>query len=147
MRRLLLGVVMLALTGFARADITPPSLRDAAAGDWRLSEVGGKVACTLSLTRQTTPDGFEVHAPLACRRAFPPLKEVSAWAMDDKGAIALVDSQHQRIIVFPEVAGAPYQAKAPDGHTWRLEPVVKSPSPASTPIGGASPPAVQHPNP
>jgi hypothetical protein len=93
----------------------------AEAGDWRLSEVGGKVACTLTLTRQTSLAGYEVKAPLACRRAFPPLKSLAAWAPDDKGGIVFSDAQAKPIIVFPGQQGGPYEAKAPDGRTWRLE--------------------------
>ena len=94
-----------------------------ASGDWRLSEVGGKVACTLTLTRQTSFAGFELKAPLACRRAFPALKTVANWALDDKGGIVLSDARAQTIVTFPVQAKGPYEAKAPDGRTWRLEPV------------------------
>ncbi len=142
MHRLVIGAMMLALAGSAGADVTATALHEAV-GDWRLSEVGGKVACTLSLTGQVAPEGFEVRAPLACRRAFPPLKDLADWAMDDKGAIVLTNAQHQKIIVFPEVSGGSYEAKAPDGHTWRLEPLRGQASTPATPMpGSASPPVV-----
>jgi hypothetical protein len=96
-----------------------------ASGDWRLSAVGGKTACTLTLTlnRDATDAGYEVRAPLACRRAFPALKSVAAWALDGKGGIVLSDAKAQMIVTFPVQNKAPYEAKAPDGHTWRLAPV------------------------
>jgi hypothetical protein len=123
MRILALSATVLALAGPAFATAQPAAL-DAAAGDWRLSEVGGKVACTLTLTRQTSLTGYEVKAPMACRRAFPPLKTVAAWAPDDKGGIVLSDAQAKTIIAFPaqpgQAAGA-LEARAPDGKTWRLE--------------------------
>jgi hypothetical protein len=99
----------------------PATLR--ASGDWRLSEVGGKVACTLTLTRQTNLGGFQLRAPLACRRAFPPLRTVAAWALDDKGGIILTDTNAQPIVTFALPGKGPYEAKAPDGRTWRLEPI------------------------
>jgi len=43
--------------------------------------------------------------------------------VNDKGAIVLSDAQAHPIIVFPQIDGAPFEAKAPDGSTWRLEPV------------------------
>lgn len=92
-------------------------------GDWRLSEVGGKIACTLTLTRTTSFAGFELKAPLACRRAFPPLREVAAWAVDEKGGIVLSDVNARPIVTFPAQARGPCEAKAPDGRTWRLEPL------------------------
>jgi hypothetical protein len=136
MRRAALLATAFALCGAAHASIEPASLR--ASGDWRLSEVGGKIACTLTLTRQTSFAGFEVKAPLACRRAFPPLKTVAAWALDDKGGIVLSDARAQPIVTFPAQAKGPYEAKAPDGRTWRLEPV-KTPDGTATP--SETPPA------
>jgi hypothetical protein len=121
MRILVLSAAILILAGPACAAADPAAALQAEAGDWRLSEVGGKVACTLTLTRQTSLSGYEVKAPLACRRAFPPLKTVAAWAPDDKGGIVLSDAQAKPIIVFPGQQGGPYEAKAPDGRTWRLE--------------------------
>jgi len=124
----LVAAIFVALTGAAQASVEtagrePASLR--ASGDWRLSAVGGKIACrlTLTLTRQTNPSGFEVRAPLACRKAFPALKTVSGWALDDKGGSVLSDARAQTIGTFPVQSKGPYEAKAPDGSTWRLEPV------------------------
>ncbi len=121
MRTLILSAVFMTLAAAAQAASVSP----AAYGDWRLSEVGGRVACTLTLTNQSSPGGFEVKAPLACRQAFPLLKTVAAWAVNDKGAIVLSDAQAHPIIVFPQVEGAPYEAKGPDGGSWRLEPVTE----------------------
>ena len=139
MRILILGAAALVLAGAAQGAADPTAVQ-VAAGDWRLSEVGGKVACTLTLTRQTSLGGFELKAPLACRQAFPPLKLVAAWALNDKGGIVLSDAQARPIIVFPEQEGAPFQAKAPDGSTWRLEPLRAAPPlPASAPSSSPNP--------
>jgi hypothetical protein len=93
----------------------------ATVGPWRLSEVGGKIGCTLTLTGAPATAGWEVKAPLACRGAFPPLKEVTAWTLDAEGALALTDSEGRRIVAFATGASGPLEAKAPDGKTWRLE--------------------------
>ncbi len=103
-----------------RAESAPPLSR-AAVGLWRLSEVGGKIGCTLTLTGAPAPSGWEVKAPLACRGAFPPLKEVTAWMVDADGALALTDSEGRRIVAFPNNPSGSAEAKAPDGKTWRLE--------------------------
>jgi hypothetical protein len=127
MRGLALTVLALALGGAGHAAaVDAAAVR--AVGDWRLSEVGGKVACTLTFTRQTSFAGFELKAPLACRRAFPALKAVAAWALDDKGGIVLSDARAQPIVTFPVQPKGPYEAKAPDGRTWRLEPVKTGPA-------------------
>jgi hypothetical protein len=129
--RLATLTVVAALAAAASASVDAAAVR--ASGDWRLSEVGGKIACTLTLTSQASFAGFELKAPLACRRAFPPLKAVAAWSLDDKGGIVLADANAQPIVTFPaqakEAQGkGPYEAKAPDGHTWRLE-LVKAADP------------------
>jgi hypothetical protein len=138
MRGLALTTLIMCVCGSALAAVDPAATR--AAGDWRLSEVGGKVACTLTLTRQTSPAGFELKAPLACRRAFPALKTVANWALDDKGGIVLSDGRSQTIVTFPIQSKGPYEARAPDGRTWRLEPVKPTPpSPDEAPMQTAPP--------
>jgi hypothetical protein len=133
MRTLALTALIVGVCGSALAAVDPAASR--AAGDWRLSEVGGKIACTLTLTRQTSSAGFELKAPMACRRAFPALRTVANWALDDKGGIVLSDGRAQPIVTFPTQSKGPYEAKAPDGRTWRLEPVKPSPpSPDDAPI-------------
>jgi hypothetical protein len=134
----LFSLVALLASGPAFASADTAATR--ASGDWRLSEVGGKVACTLTLTRQTSFAGFELKAPLACRRAFPALKTVANWALDEKGGIVLSDARAQPIVTFPLQAKGPYEAKAPDGRTWRLEPVKPgAASPDEGPIQTAPP--------
>jgi hypothetical protein len=140
MRLAALMAVAAFAAGAAHASVDPVALRTS--GDWRLSEVGGKIACTLTLTSQASFAGFELKAPLACRRAFPPLKAVAAWSLDPHGDIVLADAKAQPIVTFPAQAKeaqakGPYETKAPDGHTWRLE-LVKPASP-DEPIKTAPP--------
>ncbi|MHB8529782.1 MAG: hypothetical protein ACYC8V_09770, partial [Caulobacteraceae bacterium] len=47
------ALASLVLVGAARADNETAATR-AAAGSWRLSEVGGKIGCTLDLSDQAT---------------------------------------------------------------------------------------------
>jgi hypothetical protein len=121
----LIAIAALA-AGVAHATAESAALRES--GDWRLSEVGGKIACTLTLTSQSSFAGFELKAPLACRRAFPPLRAVAAWSLDDHGGLVLADAKAQPIVTFPAQAKdapakSPLETKAPDGKTWRLEQV------------------------
>jgi hypothetical protein len=137
MRQAALALAAIAVCSSALAAADPGRT----AGDWRLSEVGGKVACTLTLTRETSLTGFALKAPLACRRAFPALKSVAAWTLDDKGGIVLTDSNAQTIVIFPAAAqaGGPYEAKSPDGRTWRLEPLKSDATPPSPTPATAKP--------
>ena len=132
--RLLVLASAFAIAGQAGAAYDQAAAR--ASGDWRLSEVGGRVACTLTLTRQSDLGGFQLRAPLACRRAFPPLKAVAAWALDERGGIVLTDVNAQPIVTFAAPGKGPYEAKAPDGRTWRLDPIR---SDSQAPIATAPP--------
>lgn len=124
MRLAALFAIAAFVAGAAHASAESAALRES--GDWRLSEVGGKIACTLTLTSQSSFAGFELKAPLACRRAFPPLKAVAAWSLDPRGDLVLADAKAQPIVTFPaqarETPGkGPFETRAPDGKTWRLE--------------------------
>ena len=111
----------LAINGAAPAGGDPAALR-AAVGPWRLSEVGGKIECTLSLTERTIPGGRDLTVPPACHRAFPPLKDIAAWSLDPQGAMMFSNAAGRVVVAFTGAAGGPYQATAPDGKVWRIEP-------------------------
>ncbi len=112
------------------AGVDPAALR-ATVGQWRLSDVGGKVECTLSLTDHMTPAGRDLKAPAACHRAFPPLKAVAAWTLDPQGAIVFNDAARRGVIAFVGAPGGPHQATAPDGKVWRIEPAAARPAPGA----------------
>ncbi len=124
-----IGVAVLAA---AMASPAPRPSLSATLGAWRLSEVGGKVSCTLNLTAQPGIGGLEVRVPIACRRAFPALKEVSTWSFDADGTIVLSDPLQRRILAFRAGPLRSYEARAPDGKVWRIEPAVLAPSAAAT---------------
>ena len=76
-------------------------------------------------------DGDALHANMYA---------VNVVLLDDKGGIVLSDARAQPIVTFPVQAKGPYEAKAPDGRTWRLEPVKPgAPTPDEAPIQTAPP--------
>jgi len=131
MRLFTLGAIFLALGGAGSTASALDSAPSRAAGQWRLSEVGGRVACKLTLTLQANFAGYEVKAPLACRLAFPPLQTVAAWTLDAKGGIVLADAKARPIVTFPAQTDGATETKAPDGRTWRLEPLKRDEAPPS----------------
>jgi hypothetical protein len=99
-----------------------PALSRAAIGPWRLSEIGGKIGCTVALIdRASLGGGRDVLAPGACQRAFPPLKDLSVWSFDERGGLVLSDPEHRHVVAFAGPLGGPYAATAPDGRIWRLD--------------------------
>lgn len=134
------AAIFLALGGaltVAQSDSLPAALR-AAVGQWRLSEVGGKVGCTVNLSDQASGGGRALLAPAACHLAFPPLKNLSVWSLDTHGAPVFSDPSRQHVITFSGPAGGPFQATAADGKAWRLEMASR---PAAAPSAPPAPPA------
>ncbi len=124
----LILAVMLAQAPSAPAPVAAPGATApvrAAVGAWRLSEVGGKVDCTLDLADQTPGTGGAPARPakaaFACRQAFPPLQALATWSLDDKGDIVLADAAGKALAVFVGQSGGPFEARAPGGKTWRLQ--------------------------
>ncbi len=100
-----------------------------ATGPWRLSEVGGKIGCTVALIdRARLGGGHDLLSPGACQRAFPPLKDLSIWRFDERGLV-FSDPGHRHVVAFAGPLGGPYAATAPDGRIWRL--AAASPKPAT----------------
>ena len=135
MRASLILVAALLAAGASHADVEHHPAHSAA-GLWRLSETGGKVACTLTLKDEPAGEAREVRLSLPCRRAFPPLGPVSTWAYAPQDGIVLSDSKNQRIVALPGPEGGPYEGKSPDGKTWRLE--TADPPKAAIPDGRLS---------
>jgi len=94
-------------------------------GQWRLSEIGGKVGCTVSLSDAPAGQSNLLQVPGACARAFPPLKDLNAWEVNGSGDISFSGGPDHQSVVFKGPAGGPYEARAPDGSAWRLEPAKK----------------------
>jgi hypothetical protein len=118
-KSLILAAALVAVTA-SPGDLDPQSR--AALGQWRLTDVGGKIACTLVLTSDASPGGRSVKAPFACRRAFPPLKDLSAWTLDPQSGLVFSTAEGARIVVFAPASGGTYEAKTSDGKSLRLEP-------------------------
>jgi hypothetical protein len=107
-----------AVTSFASCQA---AVSRAATGPWRLSEVGGKIGCTVALIdRGSLGGGRDVLAPGVCQRAFPPLKELSVWRFDERGSLVFSDPEGRHVVAFAGPLGGPYAATAPDGRLWRL---------------------------
>src|SRR5260370_25622110 len=113
MRAPLLLVAALAAAGVAQAQPEGGAGKPMV-GKWRLSQVDGKVTCALSLTGAPGTGGWEVHAPLACRGAFPTLRELASWSPEAQGGLSFTDSLGRKIISFQSAAGNAFEAKAPD---------------------------------
>jgi hypothetical protein len=123
---------VLAATNPAHGDTDSSSARTVV-GAWRLSEVGGRVGCTLTLTDRQGAGGRDLEAPAACHRAFPPLKALTVWNLDARGEPVFSDTAKRQTVPFAGRLGGPYAATAPDGKAWRLVAASPKTTTAATP--------------
>ena len=98
----------------------PSAALKALAGAWRLADVGGKIDCTLTLSDHADPSGRAIEAPLACRRAFPPLNDLTVCSAGAHGASCFTGPRLKRPLQFSGPPGGPFSAVSPDGKPWRL---------------------------
>lgn len=126
--RMLAAIVAAAIATQATA-----SAAHTPAGPWRLSAIGGKVGCTLSLTDHERSGGHDLQTPQVCERAFPPLRGLSVWTVDSRGALLFSDPARSYVVSFLGPLGGPYAATAPDGRLWRLAAATPRPSFLKTP--------------
>jgi hypothetical protein len=110
--------IAIAATSIAGVEAAPGR---AATSAWRLSEIGGKIGCTVDLIdRGSLGGGHDLLSPGACQRAFPPLKDLSVWRFDERGGLVFSDPGRRHVVAFAGPLGGPYAATAPDGRIWRL---------------------------
>ena len=109
----------------ASASVDAAALRTS--GDWRLSEVGGKIACTLTLTSPDQLRGFRAEGAARLPPGIPAAEDGGHLGLDDKGGIVLADAKAQPIVTFPVQAGealarGPTRPRrptaAPGGWSW-----------------------------
>ena len=130
------AIILAAAIATAGAPVADaPAGPRATAGSWRLTEVNGKVGCTVNLTDHTAagalPGGLDVKFPSVCRRAFPVLKDLATWSVDPQGAVVFSDAKGQRIVALAGSPGGPYEAKTANGAILHLEAARAAPSPAA----------------
>ncbi len=91
-----------------------------ASSSWTLSQDGADRQCRLTLRPDTDGKGAPVAMPPGCRRAFPGLSGVVAWA-EVGDALRLVDSRAEPRLVF-EPDGAGFRTTTPQGDRLVLTP-------------------------
>jgi len=132
------GAIILAaaIAGGGAQGADAPAGPHGASGPWRLTQVGGKVGCTVNLTDHAQPIGLDVTFPPVCRRAFPALRLLAVWSVDPQGAIVFADAKGQRILALAGSPGGAYEAKTADGAVLHMEAAPTAPMP--TPSAGMS---------
>ena len=115
-RHLVLGFVLLAACGGARAQPQQPALSDAAkamVGTWEFTNADRDKTCTITLRLDPGAGGMKVEFDRACAAKFPFIGEIAAWSYAENDFLRLLDAKGASILEFNEVEGGVYEAPRP----------------------------------
>ena len=102
-------LVSLALTPVPIA-AQPSDAVKALAGAWEISNADRNTTCMVTLLADPGPGGFKLDFDkAACVTGFPPLKDVTAWALVNDG-IRLTDARGRIAYDFTEVEDGMYES-------------------------------------
>jgi len=115
MIRLLIGAGLLAASALsasaqAPAPLPPPSdAAKALVGTWELSNPDRDRRCQLTFKLDAAAPGRAVALAPNCATAFPDLKAIGAWTMDNADALKLVDPKGAVLLELTEVESGMYE--------------------------------------
>ena len=119
--RLLAGAVLCVAAGAAFAQAPPalPPPSDAAkalVGVWELSNPDRDRRCQFTFKLDPAPGGRFIGFAGNCAAAFPDLKSIAAWTMDNADALKLVDSKGVVLLELTEVESGMYETAPGRAH-------------------------------
>ena len=83
-------------------------------GPWEMSNADRDQTCMLALKADATPGGYKLEFDKTnCTAKFPPLKDVTAWALIGDNTVRLIDNRGRAIYDFTEVESGMYEALKP----------------------------------
>src|SRR5262249_5476181 len=113
MRIVATAVGLLAASAFAaRAQAPLPPASDAAkalVGVWELSNPDRDKRCQLTFKLDTAAPGRFVGFSGNCPTAFPDLKTMAAWTMDNADALKLIDAKGAVLLELTQVESGMYE--------------------------------------
>jgi len=80
-------------------------------GAWEISNAARDKTCPVTFTLDVGDGRFKLELDPGCGAAFPPLKDVGAWAMGPNDSVRLFDSKGVVILDFSEVESGMYEAE------------------------------------
>ena len=134
-RRLLLFGLLFASITHAAAQTGAPPPSDAAnsmLGGWEMSNADRDKTCVITFKLDTAGPGRALDLPKECATAFPNLKDVAAWTIDND-ALRLVDSRGATLLEFNEVENGMFESARSTGTLYFLQTVAAAQGRGHTP--------------
>jgi Protease inhibitor Inh len=135
-RRLYLVTLGLFLAGIAHGaaqTAAPPSdAVNSMLGGWEMSNADRDKSCVITFKLEAAGPGRALDLPKECATAFPNLKDVSAWTIDND-ALRLVDAKGTTLLEFNEVENGMFESARSTGTLYFLQTVAAAQGRAHTP--------------
>jgi hypothetical protein len=109
MRLLIVMIALIAMAGAATAQEPPRAL----IGTWEMSNAERDRSCQLTLKNTPAGPGFALEWDKRCLEIFPFPREVIAWKIGAREAIALINARGQSVLELTEVEGGLYEGERP----------------------------------
>ncbi len=88
-------------------------------GAWEFSNADHDKICRFNFRADTVPGGYRLDIDKNCANLFPSTKDITAWAVDNYGALRLLDARGNAVIELSEVESGMYDGFQPGGGPLR----------------------------
>src|SRR5262245_47946525 len=99
---ILAAVALVLSASLAHAQPAPPVSEAAkeVVGAWEISNADRDRRCAVTFSVDPAPGGFKLEFEADCAAAFPPLKDVVAWALGQNDVLRLIDAKNVAVLEF-----------------------------------------------
>jgi hypothetical protein len=134
MRHLLtLGLLLAGIThGAAQTGASPSDAVNSMLGGWEMSNADRDKICIITFKLEAAGPGRALDLPKECATAFPNIKDVAAWTIDND-ALRLVDAKGTTLLEFNEVENGMFESARSTGTLYFLQTVAAAQGRAHTP--------------
>ncbi len=120
------------LCGAARAEDAPaPAPNDAGStmiGTWEFSNADHDKVCHFNFRGDAATGGSKVDIDRNCPNYFPSTKDIVGWALDNYGALRLLDARGNAVIELTEAESGIYDGFAPGEGRYVLQSAATAPA-------------------
>ena len=129
-RGVIIAAVAAGLCGVALAEEaqapsdTPKSASDIASGlvgAWEFSNADHDKICRFNLRADAAQGGYKLDIDKNCPNLFPPTKDIVGWAVDNYGALRLLDARGNAVIELTEAETGIYDGFEPGQGRYILQ--------------------------
>ena len=130
---LTLGLLFAGIThGAAQTGAPPSDAVNSMLGGWEMSNADRDKTCVITFKLDMAGTGRALDLPKECATAFPNIKDVAAWTIDND-ALRLVDARGTTLLEFNEVENGMFESARSTGTLYFLQTVAAAQGRQHTP--------------